>query len=207
MNNSSVTFWFPTRALLCSLVLLFMIQATAMGQTLKYEAFHLGRKVGSLTVTREVSDERTKIKVDVDIRGKLKPRGASQFETHSTYMDQKLIEAQGISKWDSNLNSLIAIYLNKDRYYLEKGELVIGMEPIDLLSTDIFYFEEPLKIKQAVHITSGDILTIERKEDVPASYTFTGPRIKIVHHYKAGKLTAFMWQLYDEIITFRLKNN
>ena len=174
-----------------------------MGQTLKYEAFHLGRKVGSLTVTREVSDERTKIKVVSDFTGKLKPIDFFRYETRSTYMDQKLIEAEGFFKSGSDLNSFITLFFSEESYYLETSDLSTELGPDNVLSTDLFYFEEPFQIKSAIFIRSGEQLSIEKLKDEPGSYALSGPVLKIINHYKSGELSTFEWVIDDQIIAFR----
>ncbi len=173
------------------------------GQRKVYEAFMKGDKVGEMAVVREVNDESDKISVVSHIEAHMIVKIRVDYESHSTYMDGKLMEAEAISKTNGHEHSITHTILKSDGYQITKGRKTHILSDLDLHGGDLFYFEEPQGINKVYALSSGSVLEVE-KEGMNDYYFEEGGK-KELHRYQNGELIEVHLEHKFYTIVFKLK--
>lgn len=173
-------------------------------QTLVYEGFLRGNKVGELTAQREVNDENVKIYVSTDIEAHMLFTIDVFLESQSTYIDQELKESSSLSKVNGNLKSSVQTVQHEDYYQIDKDGENKKLKESSVIGADIFYFEEPKNIDEAYSLALGEMMDVEKGEE-PGVYFFEQDGKKEYHRYKNGKLAELKIDHALYTITFKIK--
>ena len=157
-----------------------------LAQTMVYDAFLKGHNVGKMTVTREVNDESDKISVVSHIKAHMIVNIRVDFESHSTYMDGKLMESEASSKTNGHDHDNTHTIWKGDHYEVSLGRKTKPIAEQKLFGGDLFYFEEPANIDKVYSLTSGELLYVE--QDDSNKYFFEHDGKKELHIYENGTL-------------------
>lgn len=185
-----------------SLIFLSFFTVSLHAQTHVYEAFIRGNKVGEMKVVQEVNDEREKISVVTHIEAHMLGTIRVDFESHSTYMDGKLIESTAISKTNGRVHSQTETSLKNGQYVVKEGRRSKTLQETTLYGGDLFYCEEPTDIKQVYSLASGEFLEVEKAS---GGYYFVHDGKKELHKYQNGILQELQIDHRLYTVIFRLK--
>ena len=112
--------YFPRIAVLSIITVMFLSSTVKLhGQTLIYDAFIRGDKVGEMKVIREVNDEATKIIVDTHIEAHMLVKIEVDFKSSSTYMDNKLLLGKAETRTNGHLKSSVYTVLKDGQYNID----------------------------------------------------------------------------------------
>jgi len=214
MNNRHRSFWFQVKGLLAFIGLLLMTQSSLLSQTLKYEAFINGKKIGEMTVLKEVSDEREKIYVKGHCKLSFDSLVSLEFESSSDYMDGTLVSSASSMSLNQSKAQLINMDRVKEGYRIERSgkKNTITLEA-DIFGNDILYFEEPERIQRTYSLFSGKCFFIMPKENNSYhlvrfdDHLFEGDlfdSMESLLHYENGVLREFSSHFQSQLITFKL---
>lgn len=174
-----------------------------LGQTLQYDAFLAGQRVGEFIIQKEVSDNKTSIMSKTHIEAHLLFSLTVNIETTSIYIDEVLVESETIQKQNGKIHSSVIIHQTDEGYVIDFDGDRKELKEEFLLGADLFYFEEPKQIQQSLELASGELLSIQKDEQ--GRYFFTHDGKKELHQYKNGKLdnVEINHQLYTIILKRR----
>ena len=156
------------------------------GQTLIYDAFIRGDKVGKMKVIREVNDEATKIIVDTHIEAHMLVKIEVDFKSSSTYMDNKLLLGKAETRTNGHLKSSVYTVLKDGQYNIDIDGESSKINKDELVGADYYYFEVPENGAESYALATGGILDMV-KEDQNEFY-FEHDDKKEIHIYKNGVL-------------------
>lgn len=193
----------PLRPLPFLALLLLFSTGRLWAQTYVYDAFIKGHKAGQMTVVREVNDERIKISVSTHIEAHMLVSIKVDFESHSSYMDGKLMDAEAISKTNGHIHSQTQTSYRNGQYeiHVDKKKPKILNERA-LYGGDLFYFEAPAQIKKVYALATGDFMDIQKEG--PDSYYFVHGGKKELHTYSEGILTELQIEHRLYTVVFKL---
>lgn len=198
----------PAKFLRWSALLLFvtlgpLLPLSLNGQTLIYDGYIRGDKVGEMKVIREVNDEATKITVDTHIEAHMIVRITVDFKSSSTYMNNKLLIGEAESRTNGHLKSSVHTTFKDEYYELNKDGKVSKINQTDLVGADYYYFEVPDNGTESYALATGGMLKMVRK-DVNSFY-FEHDKKKELHTFKNGVLQELEISHRLYTITFKLR--
>ncbi|GAB5526626.1 MAG: hypothetical protein Roseis2KO_44980 [Roseivirga sp.] len=172
-------------------------------QTHVYEAFIRGNKVGEMKVVQEVNDESEKISVVTHIEAHMLVSIRVDFESHSSYMDGKLIEATAISKTNGRVHSQAQTSFKNGSYTVKVDRKTKTLAQKTIYGGDLFYCEEPTDMKEVYSLASGELLQVEKAGD--HEYYFVHDGKKELHKYTDGVLSELQIDHRLYTVIFKLK--
>lgn len=188
----------------CSILLFQFFFNPINGQTLIYEGFIKGEKVGELIVTREVNDENVKIIVHTSFRTP-ETADTTAILTESMYVDQSLMQAAAITKLNHQvLADAETIRMHKG-YRLNFNGKQSELNSKTLIGTDIFYFEEPVSIDSIYSLRSGKMLDVLASEEGNIYCLKDGDKEEC-YAYQQGVLQQIRISQPAYSISFRLRD-
>lgn len=196
-------FYNAFRHILVSAITLCTCTVNTYSQTHVYEAFIKGHKVGEMKVVQEVNDESEKISVITHIEAHMLVKIRVDFESHSSYMDGKLIDATAISKTNGRLHSLAQTSFKDGRYGVKVDRKTKTLNQKTIYGGDLFYCEEPEGINEVYSLASGEMIRVEKAGD--HTYYFVHDGKKELHKYDEGVLTELQIDHKLYTVTFKLK--
>lgn len=182
-------------------VLLFTSTEKLYSQTLIYDAFIRGDKVGEMKVIREVNDEATKIIVDTHIEAHMIVKIVVDFKSTSTYMDNKLLIGEAESRANGHLKSSVHTVFKDGHYTIDVDGDVSRIDQDDLVGADHYYFEIPQNGAESYALATGGMLKMIKKG--PNSFYFEHDDKKELHTFKNGVLHALEISHRFYTITFK----
>jgi len=179
--------YFPRIAVLSIITVMFLSSTVKLhGQTLIYDAFIRGDKVGEMKVIREVNDEATKIIVDTHIEAHMLVKIEVDFKSSSTYMDNKLLLGKAETRTNGHLKSSVYTVLKDGQYNIDIDGESSKINKDELVGADYYYFEVPENGAESYALATGGILDMV-KEDQNEFY-FEHDDKKEIHTFKNGVL-------------------
>ncbi|WP_208500592.1 DUF6134 family protein [Roseivirga sp. E12] len=191
-----------TLLLICIAITLFT--SSVNGQTLTYDAFIRGDKVGEMKVIREVNDEATKITVDTHIEAHMIVKIVVDFKSSSTYMDNKLLIGEAESRTNGHLKNSVHTVFRDEHYELNKDGKSSKLDQKDLVGADYYYFEVPDNGTKSYALATGGMLNMIMKDQ--NSFYFEHDGKKELHTFKDGVLQELEISHRLYTITFKLRN-
>ncbi len=188
---------------LLSIMLFCIFTLSANSQTHVYEAFIKGHKVGEMKVTQEVNDESEKISVVTHIEAHMLVKIRVDFESHSSYMDGKLMEATAVSKTNGRIHSQAQTSFRDGKYTVRVDRKTKTLDQKTIYGGDLFYFEEPEGFDEVYSLASGELLRVEKAGD--QAYYFEHDGKKELHKYAQGVLTELQIDHKLYTVIFKLK--
>lgn len=170
---------------LLSITLLF-IGSYSYGQTLTYDAYIRGDKVGEMKVVREINDEATKISVKTRIEAHMIVKIVVEFKSSSTYMDNKLLLGEAETRTNGHLKSSVHTVLKDGYYNIDVDGESSRINQNNLVGADYYYFEIPQNGAKSYALATGGLLDMV-KEDQNEFY-FEHDDKKEIHTFKNGVL-------------------
>lgn len=167
-------------------LLLCVFAFTINAQTLTYEAFLKGHKVGELVVVKEVSDNKTSIHSSTNLEVHMLFKLKVQITSHSIYLDGVLVESEANSKQNGHLHSSVIINQIDDGYNIDIDGTESTISDKGIIAADELYFEEPKDISHTIALATGQYLEIQKGEN--GEYFFVHDGKKESHRYKNGVL-------------------
>jgi len=171
------------------------------GQTLIYDAFIRGDKVGEMKVIREVNDEATKIIVDTHIEAHMIVKIEVDFKSSSTYMNNKLLLGKAETRTNGHLKSSVYTVLKDGQYNIDIDGESSKINKDELVGADYYYFEVPENGAESYALATGGILDMV-KEDQNEFY-FEHEDKKEIHTFKNGVLQQLEISHRFYTITFK----
>lgn len=190
--------------ILYSLTLSLSICLKLNGQTLTYDGFIHGHKVGEMKVIREVNDESTKISVDTHIEAHLLFSVTVDFTSNSTYMNNKLIIGEAQSSMNGHLKSSVHTVFRDDYYEVNKNGKLSKITKEDIVAADLYYFETPEDGEQVYALATGKILDIIKEKDGTFYFEHNGK--KVLHTFVNGLLQELKISHKLYTITFKRRD-
>ena len=187
--------------LICIIVATNTILSNA--QTYVYDAFIKGHNVGEMTVDREVNDESEKISVISHIKAHMLVTIRVDFESHATYMNGTLVEAEAISKTNGHLHSEATTILKNGKYQAKVDGNTKPVSGSELIGGDMFYFEEPTDIKKVYSLASGEMLNVSKES--ANQYYFEHDGKKELHKFSDGVLSEMRLEHRLYTVIFKLR--
>lgn len=170
------------------IVLLFSTNSFLVSsQTYVYDVFIKGHNVGTMRVEREINDESEKIHITSHIVAHMIVKIRVDFESHSTYMNGALVEAESISKTNGHVHSKATTILKDGKYQVNIDGDLKQVNGSNLVGADLFYFEEPTNINKVYALATGQILTVVSEGN--NTYYFEHDGKKELHKYDNGVLS------------------
>ncbi|OEK01135.1 hypothetical protein BFP97_06260 [Roseivirga sp. 4D4] len=191
-------------ALLSVAVIGLLLNTTAYGQTLIYDAYIRGDNVGEMKVIREVNDEATKITVDTHIEAHMIVKITVDFKSSSTYMNNKLLIGEAESRTNGHLKSSVHTTFKDQHYELNKDGKISKLNRNDLVGADYYYFEVPDNGTESYALATGGMLEMVRKDQ--NSFYFEHDKKKELHTFKNGVLQELEISHRLYTITFKLRD-
>jgi hypothetical protein len=179
------------------------VALTSNAQTYVYDAFIKGHNVGEMTVDREVNDESEKISVISHIKAHMLVTIRVDFESHATYMNGALVEAEAISKTNGHLHSEATTILKNGKYQANVDGESKQVSGSKLIGGDMFYFEEPTDVKKVYSLASGEMLNVSKKS--ANQYYFEHDGKKEVHKFSDGILSEMSLEHRLYTVVFKLR--
>lgn len=170
-------------------------------QTLIYDAFIRGDKVGEMKVIREINDEATKISVDTHIEAHMLVKIEVDFKSSSTYMDNKLLLGEAETRTNGHLKSSVYTVLKDGQYNIDIDGESSKINKDELVGADYYYFEVPENGAESYALATGGILDMV-KEDQNEFY-FEHDDKKEIHTFKNGVLQQLEISHRFYTITFK----
>jgi|GEM_PF-1004467 len=181
-----------------------LLPTLTYGQTLVYDAYIRGDKVGEMKVIREINDEATKITVDTHIEAHMIVRITVDFKSSSTYMNNKLLIGEAESRTNGHLKSSVHTTLKDQHYELNKDGKISKLDGNDLVGADYYYFEVPDDGTKSYALATGGMLEMVRKDQ--NSFYFEHDKKKELHTFENGVLKELEISHRLYTITFKLRN-
>ncbi|MFY0594446.1 DUF6134 family protein [Roseivirga sp.] len=184
-------------------VLFLSLSFFSQAQNLTYDAFIRGHKVGEMSVSREVNDESTKISVKTHIEAHMLVKITVDFESESTYMDNKLIIGEATSHTNGHLKSSVHTVFKDGKYTINKDGKTSSLAKEGVVGADYYYFETPVGKQQTYALATGTMLDIVNNEK--KSFYFEHDGKKELHTFENGKLKELeiSHRLYTVIFKLR----
>lgn len=192
-----------TRLVLSGLLITLSVATNLSAQTHVYEAFIKGNKVGEMTVVQEVNDESEKISVVTHIEAHMLVTIRVDFESHSSYMDGRLVEATAISKTNGRVHSQAQTSFKNGGYTAKVDRKTKTIAQKTIYGGDLFYCEEPVDFKEVYSLASGELLQVEKAGE--HAYYFIHDGKKELHKYANGVLTELQIDHRLYTVIFKLK--
>ncbi|MFT6872956.1 MAG: hypothetical protein ACJAVN_001968 [Roseivirga sp.] len=170
-------------------------------QTLIYDAFIRGDKVGEMKVIREINDEATKISVDTHIEAHMIVKIEVDFKSSSTYMDNKLLLGEAETRTNGHLKSSVYTVLKDGHYNIDIDGESSEINKDELVGADYYYFEVPENGAESYALATGGLLDMV-KEDQNEFY-FEHDNKKEIHTFKNGVLQELEISHRFYTITFK----
>lgn len=174
-----------------------------MSQKLTYEAFLKGHKVGELTITKEVSDNKTSIHTTTNLEVHMLFKVKVDIESHSIYMNGALIESEALSHQNGHLHSSVQVHQTNNGYDIDIDGEKSSISDKMIIGADELYFEEPKDIQHTVALASGQYLDIQKGEN--GEYFFVHDGKKESHQYENGILKQVVIDHKLYTVTMKLK--
>jgi hypothetical protein len=194
--------YFPRIAVLSIITVIFLSSTVKLhSQTLIYDAFIRGDKVGEMKVIREVNDEATKIIVDTHIEAHMLVKIEVDFKSSSTYMDNKLLLGKAETRTNGHLKSSVYTVLKDGHYNIDIDGESSKINKDELVGADYYYFEVPENGAESYALATGGILDMV-KEDQNEFY-FEHDDKKEIHTFKNGVLQELEISHRFYTITFK----
>jgi len=194
--------YFPRIAVLSIITVMFLSSTVKLhGQTLIYDAFIRGDKVGEMKVIREVNDEATKIIVDTHIEAHMIVKIEVDFKSSSTYMNNKLLLGKAETRTNGHLKSSVYTVLKDGQYNIDIDGESSKINKDELVGADYYYFEVPENGAESYALATGGILDMV-KEDQNEFY-FEHEDKKEIHTFKNGVLQQLEISHRFYTITFK----
>lgn len=168
------------------LMALFSFGLSSQAQTLIYDGFIKGHKVGEMKVTKETNDEGIKINVDTKIEAHLIVKIRVDFKSESTYMNNSLVEASAETYTNGHLKHSVKTFRNDGTYRMDKDGKKKALGSDDLIGADMYYFELPHDGEEVFALATGIMLHIEK--DGENRFFFEHDGKKELHTFKDGVL-------------------
>lgn len=179
--------YFPRIAVLSIITVMFLSSTVKLhGQTLIYDAFIRGDKVGEMKVIREVNDEATKIIVDTHIEAHMIVKIEVDFKSSSTYMDNKLLLGKAETRTNGHLKSSVYTVLKDGQYNIDIDGESSKINKDELVGADYYYFEVPENGAESYALATGGILDMVKKDQ--NEFYFEHDDKKEIHTFKNGVL-------------------
>ncbi len=179
--------YFPRIAVLSIITVMFLSSTVKLhGQTLIYDAFIRGDKVGEMKVIREVNDEATKIIVDTHIEAHMLVKIEVDFKSSSTYMDNKLLLGKAETRTNGHLKSSVYTVLKDGQYNIDIDGESSKINKDELVGADYYYFEVPENGAESYALATGGILDMVKKDQ--NEFYFEHDDKKEIHTFKNGVL-------------------
>ena len=179
--------YFPRIAVLSIITVMFLSSTVKLhGQTLIYDAFIRGDKVGEMKVIREVNDEATKIIVDTHIEAHMLVKIEVDFKSSSTYMDNKLLLGKAETRTNGHLKSSVYTVLKDGQYNIDIDGESSKINKDELVGADYYYFEVPKNGAESYALATGGILDMVKKDQ--NEFYFEHDDKKEIHTFKNGVL-------------------
>lgn len=161
----------------------FLLQAFLAAQTVKFESYMLGDKIGHLTATRKAGGNI--VFLEVISKSEAKVLGIKRVvETTSTmtFKDGMLIEAFYKSIDNGEVNNLRTLKWDGSKYQVETLKEKLSFTEKVYLSNLHMYFQEPASVSKVFYITSSDFATVSSpKAHEYAFKTSDGVKHKFVY--------------------------
>jgi len=179
--------YFPRIAVLSIITVMFLSSTVKLhGQTMIYDAFIRGDKVGEMKVIREVNDEATKIIVDTHIEAHMLVKIEVDFKSSSTYMDNKLLLGKAETRTNGHLKSSVYTVLKDGQYNIDIDGESSKINKDELVGADYYYFEVPENGAESYALATGGILDMVKKDQ--NEFYFEHDDKKEIHTFKNGVL-------------------
>lgn len=174
---------------------------TISAQTLVYDGYIKGHKVGEMKVVREVSDERTIITTETTVEAHMLVKILVEYNSKSTYMNNMLVEGDAETHTNGHLKSSVQTTWKDGTYHIDDNGKKKQLNHSGLIGADYYYFETPEHNSKALALATGEILTIEKSK--PMEYFFEHDGKKELHVFDNEHLkeVTISHKLYS--ITFK----
>ncbi|WP_422356690.1 DUF6134 family protein [Roseivirga pacifica] len=181
--------------------LLCFFCSIAGAQTLIYDGYMKGHKVGEMKVVKEVSDERTVITTETTVEAHMLVKILVEYNSKSTYMNNRLVESEAKSHTNGNLKSSVQTVWKDGTYHINDNGDSKQLSHPELIGADYYYFEIPDNNSKALALATGELLTIEKSK--PLEYYFEHDGKKELHLFDESHLkeVTISHKLYS--ITFK----
>ncbi len=186
-----------------SIALLLLFSTALAGQTLTYDAFLKGHKVGEMTIVKEVSDNKTSVISKTHIEAHMLFTIKVDIETNATYMDGVLIESDATSRQNGHLHASIKIHKTDNGYTIDDDGDKESLASTGLVGADMLYFEEPASLSNTIALASGQYLDIEKGSN--GEYFFVHDGKKESHQYANGVLEQVIIDHKLYTVTMKLR--
>lgn len=180
-----------------------LISSSLIGQTLTYDAYLKGHKVGEMIVVKEVSDNKTSVTSKTHIEAHMLFTIRVDIEAKATYMDGILIESDATSKQNGHLHASIQIDKTENGYTIDDDGDQTTISSAGLVGADMLYFEEPTKLSHTIALASGQYLDIEKGAN--GEYFFVHDGKKESHQYANGVLQQVIIDHKLYTVTMKLR--
>lgn len=181
-----------------------LLSSTSLvSQSLTYEAFLKGKKVGEMKVVKEVSDNKTSITATTHIKAHMIFTIRVDVDTKATYMDNVLIESEAVSKQNGHIHSSVQMHQSQGGYVINVDGDESKLQEENIVGADFLYFEEPKAINSTIALASGEYLTIEKGTDGEYFFVHDGKRES--HHYASGVLEKVIIEHSLYTVVMKLK--
>lgn len=167
-------------------ILFLAITSAISAQTLTYEAFMKGHKVGEMVAVREVSDNKISIHSSTHLEVHMLFRLKVDVISKSIYMDGELKESEASSKQNGHLHSSVMIHQTDNGYDINIDGDLSQIKDKSIIGADELYFEEPTDLSHTIALASGQYLDIQKGQN--GEYFFVHDGKKESHQYKDGIL-------------------
>ena len=157
-----------------------------------------------MTAYREVNDESEKISVTSYIDAHIFAKARTDFESHSTYIDGRLVEAEAISKTNGHIYSKATTILKNGKYQAQVDKKLVSIEHEKIIGGDLFYFEEPINIDNVYMLATGQMLNVESSSEHEFYFEHNGK--KELHKYVDGVLNEMRLEHKLYTVIFKLQN-
>lgn len=189
-----------------TLFFIFLIGAStsAFAQTLIYDGFIKGHKVGEMKAVREINDESIKISVNTHVEAHMIFKITVDFSSESTYMNNKLLIGEAESKTNGHSKSLIHTTLKNGYYEVNNDGKISRVNENDMVGADYYYFEIPQNGERVYALATGIMLNISKVSDT--AYYFEHDGKKELHTFKDGVLEQLEISHRLYTITFKRRH-
>ena len=189
---------------LLSIICILMLQSFCHGQTLIYDGYIKGHKVGEMSVEREINDESTKILVRTHVEAHMIVKITVDFTSESTYMNNKLIIGEAESRTNGHSKSLVHTTLKDGFYEVNNDGKVSRISSSDLVGADYYYFALPRNGESVYALATGKMLNVLKENDNTFYFEHDGK--KELHTFSDGVLDKLEISHRLYTITFKRRH-
>jgi|GEM_PF-957363 len=187
-----------------TMIACFLLQAPVFAQTVKFESYMLGDKIGHLTATRKAGGNI--VYYEITSRSEAKVLGIKRVvETTSTmtFKDGMLIEGYYKSVDNGEVDNLRTIRWDGSKYVVDAGKEKTSFTEKVYASNVGMYFAEPKSASRIFYITSSDFTTVSIGKS-GHEYTFkTSDGVKHRFIYENGVLKEVQNEVSLFTVTFK----